>query len=122
MKSLLAGGNLSAIALGTDGTISKSTADGGGVLNIGASTATADDSPTVQAGLGSHNGQFAATPPSRHCVRATETSTWRGAGGRDSGRHVVGRGLLHASQANGRRNGLKSEERSASWPTTITIN
>ena len=53
MKSLLAGGNLSAMALGTDATTSKSTADGGGVLNIGASTATADDSPTVQAGLGS---------------------------------------------------------------------
>ena len=51
INGLLAGGNLSAIALGTDATTSNSTADGGGVLNIGASNATADDSPTVPAAL-----------------------------------------------------------------------
>ena len=47
VNGLLAGGNLSAIAQGTDETTSNSTADGGGVLNIGASNATADESPTV---------------------------------------------------------------------------
>ena len=55
VKKVLAGGNVGGMALGTDATTSKSTADErrGGVLNMGDSTATADDSPTVQAGLGS---------------------------------------------------------------------
>ena len=53
INGLLAGGNLSAIALGTDATTSQSTADGGGVLQWGASTSTADDTPTVLAALSS---------------------------------------------------------------------
>ena len=52
VNGLLAGGNLSAIAQGTDETTSNSTADGGGVVNVGASNAAADESPGVTASLG----------------------------------------------------------------------
>ena len=53
INSLLAGGNLSVIALSTSGATAKSTADGGGVVNIGASTASADETPNVAADLSS---------------------------------------------------------------------
>jgi len=53
IAGLLAGGNFSAVALGTNATTSKSTADGGGVINIGASDANADDSPALSATLSS---------------------------------------------------------------------
>ena len=53
INSLLAGGNLSVIALSTSGATAKSTADGGGVVNIGPSTASADETPNVAADLSS---------------------------------------------------------------------
>ena len=53
IQGLLADGNLSAIALGTDGATSTSTADGGGVLNIDGSAANANNFPTVLAALSS---------------------------------------------------------------------
>ena len=53
IDGLLAGGNLSVVAMGINATTANSTADGGGVVNFGASTASADDSPNVLSALGS---------------------------------------------------------------------
>ena len=53
IDGLVAGGSLSAVAMGTDATDADSTADGGGVIDVNASSASADDSPSVTAGLGS---------------------------------------------------------------------
>ena len=80
IQGLLADGNLSAIALGTDGATSTSTADGGGVLNIDGSAANANDFPTVLAALSSANwSTSAATPRFRGWRWATPAPTLRAA-------------------------------------------
>ena len=53
LNRLVAGGNLSAIAMGTNSTTADATADGGGAVNVDGSSASADDSPMVTASLGS---------------------------------------------------------------------
>ena len=103
INGLLAGGNLGAIALGTDATTSQSTADGGGVLAVGLSTSTADDTPTVLAAL-----------PSAHLVDVGGNTTIQGLalGNSSADAQGGGGGVIQVGTSSGE----------ASWTPTIEAN